>query len=499
MTPTTVQLDDWLAVSTEGFAQRQLDRPPAHLVKELIQNALDATEGLKEGLVRIVIKPETVKRKTLCVIAVSDNGHGIDDPKDLRTLYSSGKEDSFHLRGRMGQGAKEILCLARYASVTSKRHHIDFTHEQGQRVTKIRELSKAYPGTLVTMGLPWDAKEIGAIEAYLHTLIPPAKRKIYVNSTLLAPRKATTSLQDLELKTEVFENGRWARRIRTGTIDLLQTRAGEAPMIFEMGIPVCSIDWPQPFHINVHMRIPMNPRRDAVATGYMKDVYRQILPHLMDTLSAEELRNEWVSEAIEDLPPETQKNVITRAFGDKAVRSTPTMGRHDFDSDAREIGYTPIQTRLLPKGLRTAAETHLQSSRDVEFERRAVVAAAVATDSPATARDERIKTWCRWLAQEVLGKPILVNIVQTLIINGHEAAAAWHDGGILALNTGSRDRWVNPFEPEAIGLLVHEMAHEIAMHHGDDFRRAVEKIAGRVATVFLEQSDNIKANFADLF
>ena len=33
---------DWLAVSTDGFASMNAGRDPAHLVKELVQNALDA-------------------------------------------------------------------------------------------------------------------------------------------------------------------------------------------------------------------------------------------------------------------------------------------------------------------------------------------------------------------------------------------------------------------------------------------------------------------------
>ena len=37
-----VVFDDWLAVSTEGFAGMNAGRDPAHLVKELVQNALDA-------------------------------------------------------------------------------------------------------------------------------------------------------------------------------------------------------------------------------------------------------------------------------------------------------------------------------------------------------------------------------------------------------------------------------------------------------------------------
>ncbi len=43
-------MDDWLAVSTDGFASMNAGRDPAHLVKELVQNSLDAV-GDKLGAV----------------------------------------------------------------------------------------------------------------------------------------------------------------------------------------------------------------------------------------------------------------------------------------------------------------------------------------------------------------------------------------------------------------------------------------------------------------
>jgi len=41
-TSTIVSEGEWLAVSTEGFSEQQRGRPLAHLVKELVQNALDS-------------------------------------------------------------------------------------------------------------------------------------------------------------------------------------------------------------------------------------------------------------------------------------------------------------------------------------------------------------------------------------------------------------------------------------------------------------------------
>jgi hypothetical protein len=39
---TEPAIDDWLAVGTDGLASMNAGREPAHLLKELVQNAMDA-------------------------------------------------------------------------------------------------------------------------------------------------------------------------------------------------------------------------------------------------------------------------------------------------------------------------------------------------------------------------------------------------------------------------------------------------------------------------
>jgi len=72
-----LRLKDWLEISTVGFAQRQADRPPEHLLKEVIQNALDAVDAVAAGFVDVILQPEKIGRKTYVRLAVLDNGPGI--------------------------------------------------------------------------------------------------------------------------------------------------------------------------------------------------------------------------------------------------------------------------------------------------------------------------------------------------------------------------------------------------------------------------------------
>lgn len=47
-------------------------------------------------------------------------------------------------------------------------------------------------------------------------------------------------------------------------------------------------------------------------------------------------------------------------------------------------------------------------------------------------------------------------------------------------------------------MLIHEAAHAMNMHHGHDFRREVERLAGVAASLMLRQSQEIGARFLQL-
>lgn len=125
-TPQTppVVLDDWLAVSTDGFASMNAGRPPEHLVKELLQNSLDAiSPGPREGRIELDFLPDSDGGT---IITCKDDGCGIINLRDIRTIFLTSKVDSHLQRGRMGRGFKEMLCLALSASVVSGARKVEF-------------------------------------------------------------------------------------------------------------------------------------------------------------------------------------------------------------------------------------------------------------------------------------------------------------------------------------------------------------------------------------
>ena len=105
----------WLAISTDGFAAMNAARPPEHLVKELVQNALDSFAEQQHGTVTL-----RYGHNGRCFeVSCCDDGSGIADLGDLRVVYLTHKTDSHLKRGRFGRGFKEVLCIAEAAVVES--------------------------------------------------------------------------------------------------------------------------------------------------------------------------------------------------------------------------------------------------------------------------------------------------------------------------------------------------------------------------------------------
>jgi hypothetical protein len=89
----------------------------------------------------------------------------------------------------------------------------------------------------------------------------------------------------------------------------------------------------------------MNNRR-AVSVGYLTRVHRAALSVLVNEMDAAGALADWVGSAAAGSDEAVQRAVVETAFGAKAVRSVPEMGRHSFDDDAREtVGATIINVR----------------------------------------------------------------------------------------------------------------------------------------------------------
>jgi hypothetical protein len=509
---------DWLAVSTDGFASMNAGRDPAHLAKELVQNALDAVDGTGEVVLTCVpgTTPDTL------LVTCRDNGCGMTDLQQIRTVFFTSKTDSHLKRGRMGRGFKEMLCLARHAVVTSGAQKMIFGIENGRRIIQETPLSRrdAINGTLVSMEMPWSVDVIARLEGYFSGFLPPPGIRFAVNGVVIEPRAGANQIM-VDLPTELFADGRWVRPVRKAAVELVPAEDDE-PMVYELGIPVCPVEWTQKFHVNVLQRVPMNPGRDAVASGYLTRLHKCCLPVLLPVMEDSQIRDDWVGQVVPQCAPAVQQEVIRRAFGNNIARSVPAMGVRQFDEDARDLGLNIIDARHTSGGFREILQEHVPTSKQLvdRHQRERHLAAAGSGFLPDEAGPDAIKAerqkliaaaggkerveglmdFARWFCQKLLdgyGDNSICS-VKLGVLTPVNAVATWGADDVLTLGIDTPWLWSDPLGAESLGVFIHECAHHENLHHGRDFHKELEALAGKAARLMLIWAGHVEMEYREL-
>lgn len=519
-----MQQHGWLHISTEGFAAFNKARPKQHLVKELVQNALDAVAD-GPGVVELDWSLEAPGVRVSC----RDTGSGVYDLSAMRVVYLTTKQDSHLRRGRFGRGFKEILSVAAWARVASGAHAIEFTLDNGEKVSRSVNLSSPVHGTQVDMAFDWTAEDIADFDTYFGAFLTLPEVIFRINGRRVETSPPAYTI-DAQLATEIYfpESQSWKRPRRKTTIELVPTREAATPFIYELGIPVAPAEWDLPYHANIAQRVPMNPNRDALASGYARRVHAAVLPHVLPDLEAEAATADWVGAAGTACAPEVQAEIVTRAFGANAARAVPAMGKRDFDDDAERIGATIVKTGQMSAGFREMARSHLPTSKHVyETHERARQEAAAARGFAATdpAPDDPRAAWIAerggaervnrclafavWFCQLLLDETapheaavtgrLALGLTQTdFVKGGGPFAAAWSADNILTLSLEEDCFWDEPMGPATFQVLIHEAAHARNLHHGKSFVAEVERLAGVAAALMLERGADIHRDWADL-
>jgi len=313
-TSTVVSEGEWLAVSTEGFSEQQRGRPLAHLVKELVQNALDSVGGA--GRIELEFTPTGPRTAS---VRCADDGPGAEDLTQLNVVFVTGKKNGVTQRGRMSRGFKELLSIATSARVRSRDQELLFTVGKGgaRRVVHQRDMDW-HNGFEATMEIEHDDADRD-LTGYFQSFLLPAGVTLSVNGSPVSVRPVHRAVE-ARLTTERFAKGRWEKSSLATWVHLIAVNEGEGPLIYEMGIPVCAVEWSEPYHCDVQQRCPMNPNRDAVMSGYPARLHRACLPALLSEMTTERALASWVGEAAQDATNEVQKAVVIQAFGEGVVR-----------------------------------------------------------------------------------------------------------------------------------------------------------------------------------
>jgi len=243
---------------------------------------------------------------------------------------------------------------------------------------------------------------------------------------------------------------------------------------------------------------------------------------LLEEMDDESVRQDWVGLAAGQCRSEVQRRVIRLGFGRNIARSVPKMGSRQFDEDARDLGVSVVDIRQTSGGFRRMLQDHVPTTRQVvdQHDRELLTAAAGGGFSPAAVyksqddssrrqrqwiedaggrqRVELVMEFAHWFCQQLLnGYPDSSVCSITLApLRAVNAVAAWSTRDVLTLGIDTQWLWQDPLGADTLATLIHEAAHHLNAHHGRDFHRELEALAGRAARLMLDRAQFVSQRYA---
>jgi hypothetical protein len=339
--------------------------------------------------------------------------------------------------------------------------------------------------------IPMTRAELDECHRAVQMFLPPSGIKLFVNTIEVRYREPLRTVE-ATLQTE-FENaeGQWRKTRRKTTIEIHHPKAGEKPMIYEMGLPVVELDGGDKYHYNVLQRVPLNADRDNVSPAFLRDVRAEVMNVVANLLTKEEAAESWTRDATEsDRIDESAFNeVIKKRFGDKVVSYSP--GDPEANANAAARGYTVLAGGSMSKKEWDRARS-FQSvpSSASQFPTRRPEFSADGEDATVSMEDWTPGMHAVVEFAEDLGRELVGGIVVRIVRDRHNQFTGWYGSKTLTMNLqrlGHRffDSFPDNME-NVVDFIIHELGHEYAPNHlSEEYFRALTDLGARCTMLAL--------------
>ncbi|MDP1794938.1 MAG: hypothetical protein Q8K63_12465, partial [Acidimicrobiales bacterium] len=304
----------------------------------------------------------------------------------------------------------------------------------------------------------------------MHRVIVPEGIDLIVNDIKVEARVPIHEFE-CSLPTWKETSDGFRQTERRTTVRVYEPLVGRESTIFELGIPVVSID--STFDVDVLQKVPLNMDRDNVTPAYLRKIRAEVANAMAERLTPDDASRVWVTEAIlaRETKVETVARIVDTRFGEKAVAYDPS----DPESNkiAASQGYTVVHGG-------TFSRDGWSKIREAgKLERAGAVTPSWRLETSPDGRDPKIDPaewtrgmrivadYARKLGEFLLGRSISVTVVRYDL--GEQVLAHYARGGQLTFNvTKLGHRFFNERDQAKIdALLIHEFAHEYESDHFD--------------------------------
>jgi hypothetical protein len=470
---------NWFEIDKKGLAQILARKGKEFAIFELLQNAWDEA-GVTEADVALA----PVGSGWVRLIVRDNSPNGFSHLTDAYTLFApSKKKNNPEQRGRFNLGEKLVLALSREASVATTTGTVHF-NDQGRRRS-----NQTVAGSEIKAVFRMTIDEIAQAACACLRLIPPSNIRTTINGVPIAKPVAKYTFE-ASLLTEISNlDGELIKATRKTVIDVYDADHDHPAAIYEMGIPVCSIEGKYCF--NVMQKVPLTLDREEVLPQFKKQLSVATLNAMADIMDTQDVNTGWATEAVTspDAKPEALESYMTKRFGEKRVAYDPS------DPEANKLavskGYTVVTGSMLSGAAWNNVKQH-----DI------ILPAGQVTPSPRvwTGEDDpnspifkdwipekdwtkgmkQIADFARHMAQTVLRRTITVKFCATA---HHLGAASYGPAGNLVFNKFRMGaKWFEQgITKDVVSLLIHEFGHNTSLDHlSENYHEALCQIGAEM-------------------
>ena len=444
--------NQWIDVDIKGFGQLMEGRPKVAALYDLLQNVFDEDATKAD----VVLQPIEGRRGRATLRVSDDCPDGFSDLRDAYTLYKSSKKKTDPTkRGRFNEGEKYVLSLCDEAEIRTTTGCVRFL-ANGQR-TQTSESTEV--GSIFSGVFRATRNEVESMLEEVKDLIVPAGFSVTINGEELKERDAIRSVE-VKLPTVIAdENGVLNKKTARNTrVTLHPLKPGDDAKLYEMGIPVVSID--TPWHLNVGQKVPLNRDRDNVTPAYRRELLAAVLDTSVDLLNDDQASETWVKDALPSAAVDTVRTATTKMFGEGWVIATPSD--READKNAINHGKTVVSGGALSRDAWDAIRnSEAADSSSTQYTMKVASGNREPNFAKETPTVERLRRYATKVARHLLDKEVIVEIWN----EPNENYAGMFVTGIVTAKIILNLPNMNQEWQAVDSLLIHECAHAYSDDH----------------------------------
>jgi len=515
--PTRFEIDD------DGYKKLNEEFTPTEIIYELISNAfdLDYIKNLK-----VTIKADGDNRT---LVIVEDDGEGYERLVDIfKTYGESIRKGDKSKTGWYDEGQKKAGSVAIWFIVKSKNFQVEFP-EDGGRVVK-EDMESTIKGSKFEGVFAWNFEQRKKLISDLKRTIVPEKNRnneslmMMINDEVVTHKHVAKKIRG-KLQTRYTVNGKVTRPFEETDIEIYESEEGRKSWIYEMGVPVQQC--PVKFHpeisvdINIMQKIPQTSQRNILTDKWKSNLYGIILLKCHDMLEirhsipTNDLGSAWIKDGLNSLDEKDQKSmveIIMETPFENLIIPSNDEGRNDMAlNDGKKFlpnGFLDGKTRK-SLGIKRVSEEYQISLATID----------IGEDSEykpvqRTIQMNKFANICKEIAKRTIDTEIEVQFIneknikaqadyspQTknmrfniAYLKGGEDFFEFVEPSLMVhypLETIIVRKSARSMKPEAIELLIHELAHNlkikgaITSHEPKEYAQECCRIGAEISYHFL--------------